>query len=206
MSIWTYAYLFSAPNKKLFAENALESFLTLEMDLDSEYIELHVDTEGHCIEGELQSIVGISPERKFKELLRQEAALQATFRNSEIFISCKFATCGSNPYIDFSWSKKLFSSLSEVSKSKYFQAIKNASKKSGATYVIFIEDVPDYFEDRFIFVDGVPYIDLYLPSGRFHPIEMIWVDRNKGGMLPDGADFDEGHEIGEGFFEYHLQI
>lgn len=205
MSSWIYAYLFPHPDVKLNTEDAFTEFLTLGMEVDSAYVELIKDSNNHCVEGNLFNISGSSIEQIIADLLQQDKSIQVVFRNTEIFISSKFAVCGTSPYICFSYSKRLFLSLSDSSKNHYLQGIKKVSKVCGATYVIFLEDVPNYFEDHFIFIDTNPYIDPHLSNGRLYLPEAIWVDLSQGASLPEGIDFFEGNEIGEGFSEYQVK-
>lgn len=205
MGVWTYAYLFSHPSDHLDYVSAFEEISSLEMTLDSEYTKLTESEDGHCIESDYVSIDG-DPEKLIKSMLNENSSLQITFRNNELFITCTFSICGLKPYINLAWPKKIFNTLTATSQKRYIKTFNKIAQRCGAIYVIFVEEAPDYFEDKFIFIDNVPYIDLYLSNGRFHPIDMIWIKTSEGGLIPRGANFNKGHKIGNGFYEYLLNL
>ncbi len=203
MSQWIYAYLFPGPKQELKPVEIFDGFTNFGFEYDSRMITLNVDRDGHCVEDEIQEYRDTTTIRK---LLNRGKSLSVTCRNNQLWISCNFAISAANPHIFLGWSSKCLRLLNEVERTAYYTHLRTASKKAQAAYVVFMEEVPDFFEDRFVPLDDIRLIDFSLPSGKLEPIHEIWIDHQIGGVIPQGADFFEGKEIGKSFFQYIPKI
>ena len=174
------------------------------MDMIDEQFALKVNEEGHCERGRR---INLSYPREVKDWLEQGRGLWIVLADKHIFGSCQLATPAANPHISLGCSSKRFVSLTTKQREEYCRALHRGCKDAHGAYAVFQVEVPDYFEDRFVFVDGVPYIDQLLPSGRVQPIDKVWVDLDRGGVLIRGVDFYEpGTPIGGGFVQYIPEV
>src|ERR1044071_3224718 len=159
MSTWNYAYLFPGCAQELNPPGLLDALEALGLEYTQRVITLKDDGEGHYVEDELLHNV---TKEEVTEMLKQKKNLAITVRNKDLSMSCYFVIDAPNPHIYLGWDRRLFSSLDEAKQAFYMQGLRDAAKKANAAYVVLMIDVPDFFEDRFVDVDGVRILDFYL--------------------------------------------
>ena len=203
MSIWNYAYLFPGPLQELNPVGLFDALERLDLEYDQRVIALKDDGEGHHVEDETLDNV---KKEEVREMLKEKKNLAITCRNRDISIACYFVIAASNPHIFLGWDRRIFESLEEAKQTFYVDGIREAAKKANAVYVVFMVEVPDFFDDRFVDVDGVRIIDPFLRSGKLAPILEVWVDHSRGGVLPSGVEFYEGQDLSNGFLSHVPKI
>ncbi len=204
MSSWHYSYLFPETAKQLSPERAIQVLQQQGLVFDNEIIPLSIHDDGHVDESGLPMKIDKSVKQNLIQRLTLCEQLQVICRNKELYFSCSFCTQVNNPYICFCWSKKLFSYFDAKKRDEYLKMIRKAAKVTCACYIIFVVDPPDYFEDRFLDIDGIRYIDIFKPDGTTYEIEQIWVDNDV--KLPFGVELNSLGPIGDGFFAYSIAI
>lgn len=204
MSSWHYAYLFQNSDDKLKPQSIVHYLSCRGLEFDNNILmSVEIDDDGH-LEDVGDEIMLSSPviEDLSKRLVKNEQFL-ATCRNSELYFACGFATNSKNPYICIGWQKKLFASLEKSAQKEYLQMIRKSAKAVDAGYVIFVDDPPDYFEDRFLLVDGERYLDTQMPDGAPYEIHEIWLDKKV--IQPVGIKLYNRKNIGDGFISFSIE-
>ncbi len=203
MSTLRYAYLFSGAKTPLDLSNVIQNLDIRGLEFDDELFELEVFPDGH-LEAVGQGIKISKPVKR--DLIRrvsQNQQIQATCRNKELFVVCGFATAAANPHIFFGWPARLFSLLDHEAVEEYRSMIQRVASSVKASYVIFVEDPPDYFEDHFLDVDGIRYLDVFLPSGGRHSIIEVWT-QEVDSIIVEGIKLEPFMTLENGFHAFSV--
>lgn len=204
MASWHYAFLFSSPNAELEPAGAIRALANFGLEFD-EFVRpaIEIDELGHLEHGEESRLNGSIPAALEKRLSEQEQFM-VECRNNELLFSCSFATRYSNPYIMLGWSKRLFRDLNESRQREYWDMLRKCAKGCKAAHVIIVDDPPDFFEDRFLEIDGQRFLENEMPSGNKYDIHAVWTDLELCDKVPEGIDESSRREIPDGFLEYSV--
>jgi hypothetical protein len=80
--------------------------------------------------------------------------------------------------------------------------LRQIAKACNAAFVIIVNDPPDYFEDRFLDINGQRYLENQLPDGYKYEILSVWIDGDSMDPWPVGIREDIPPKPADGFFEY----
>jgi hypothetical protein len=201
MGSWQYAYIFPGVGQTLAPECAVDVILASGLIFDDRvFPSVVLDDEGHL--GESDEVGLKRGADEIRGRLGKGEQFLVGFRNQEIFFACVFACRYSNPHIVFGWPKKSFYELPAASQNKYWGMLRNLAKACKATFVIIINDPADFFEDRFLDVDGQRYLEKQLPDGSTDSIVSLWIDGDSMDPWPVGIREDIPPKPADGFFEY----
>jgi hypothetical protein len=204
MTSWHYAFMFAGPGGRLCPDRAIEEFFQSGFEFDDIVRPATIiDDEGHLeYMGELH--LSGNKQMELQTRLKEAEQFQVECRNRDVFFSISFGTRYSNPYIMIGWSRKVFGTIAEADQRRYLRLLRQFAKLCQAVYVVIVDDPPDYFEDRFIEIDGQRFLDDRMPSGKKYEIHGIWVDESSGGFRPEGVPDSTGIDIGDGFTKYEV--
>lgn len=204
MASWHYAFLFPPASSRLNPAAAVDVLSDFGLEFDTSFrAAVEIDELGHLEHGE-ETPLGKSTVVNLKQRLCDDEQLIIECRNAELFFSCSFATQYSNPYVMLGWSKRLFQQLSLSRQKDYWDMLRQCAKQCRAAYVVIVDDPPDFFEDRFLEIDGQRFLENRLPSGNKYDIHAIWTDIELCGKVPEGVDESSRREIPDGFAEYSV--
>lgn len=199
MGSWHYAFFFPGCDRKLTPEGAVEVFANFGLEFDAAVLKAQVvDVEGHLEFGDESKLANPFLDDLTRRLEEGEQLL-VECRNTDLFISCCFATRYANPFLMFGWSRRLFASLDEAVQGHYWRVLRKAAHQCNAAYVIVVDDPPDYFEDRFVHVDGVWVLETVMPSGRPYEIRAVWESRSLGASEIEGISAESATNLGDGY-------
>lgn len=203
MSSWHYAFLFPGSDQELAPANAIHAFVDDGLEFEKRIrLAVIIDEVGHLDYGQKVEL-GEDNIHEIQRRLSEGDQFLIECRNRELFFSCVFATHYANPFIAFGWSSRLFVDLSISRKEKYFKLLRRFAKLSNAGYVLLVNDPPDFFEDRFIDIDGQRYLEVETPSGNRYDIYCLWVDE-KMTRIPEGVNEILFRRVVDGFLEYSM--
>lgn len=201
MASWQYAFLFPGTESSLDPRGAIDVLATFGLEFDHfVHPAFRIDDVGHLEFGEKSHLVGPTLKAIKQRLVHHEQFL-VECRNDELFLSCSFATQYSNPFIMLSWSNRLFRRISEARQSQYWDMLGRCANHCRAAYVLFINDPADFFEDKFVEIDGRRFLDRETRFG-MNDVLAIWVDRTLCDKLPEGIDLSTGVELPNGFSQW----
>lgn len=204
MASWHYAFLFPRAGGALEPEGVIDALAKFGFEFDGFIrVAVEIDEHGHLEHGDEMPLDGSVRER-LKSLFIRGEQFQVECRNEELFISCSFATRYSNPYVMLGWSIRLFSQLSEPRRNQYWNLFRECAKRCKSTHVIIVDDPPDYFEDRFLEIEGRRFLENELPSGNRYNIHAVWTDCNLCDTVPEGVNDASRREIPGGFIEHSV--
>lgn len=184
-------------------KNAIQELNVRGLEFDNEFFPLELFEDGHLeIGGQEVKIEENINKELFKRLSKDEQ-IQVTCRNKELFFVCTFASAASNPHIFIGWSARLFSMLSREAVEDYRNMLRSISIAVNASYVVFVEEPPDYFEDHFVDVDGNRYLDIFLPSGGKHSVLELW-SREADKIYPEGIELIPHKTFNDGFHAFNV--
>ncbi len=204
MASWHYAFLFPS------ADGGLNSAATVDVlsDFGFEFDKsargaVEIDELGHLEYGE-ETPLGPIAMFELKRRLTDQEQLMIECRNSELFFSCSFATRYVNPYMMFGWSKRLFRELPRSRQDEYWEMLRQCAKQGRAAYIVIVDDPPDFFEDRFLEIDGQRFLENQMPSGNKYDIHAIWMNIELSDRIPEGVDVSSRRVMPNGFVEYSV--
>ncbi len=204
MASWDYAFLFPSSGQRLDPASAIGVFSEYDLEFDQTIRPLvAIDEDGHHEGGEEIELTGSILDELRKRLFKGEQ-FQTECRNTELFFTCIFDTGYSNPHVVLAWSRRLLRGLGELSQQAYWKMLRDFAKRCKATYVIIVNDPPDFFEDRFLEIDGQRFLEKVMPSGNEYDIHSVWIDANSSDRLPEGIDEALRSAVGDGFLEYSV--
>lgn len=82
--------------------------------------------------------------------------------------------------------------------------IRDFAKLSNAAYVVIVDDAPDNFEDRFVEVNGIRFLDTDVSHSYGHGIQSVWVDGTRSASTPEGIAPADSVDIGRDFRKYRI--
>jgi len=201
MASWHYAFLFPGTNYDLDPAGAIDVLADFGLEFDESIRPaIEIDEFGHLEHGDELQLDG-SILNGLKQRLTKHEQFMVECRNDELFLSCSFATRYSNPYMILGWSKRLFRDLNESRQNEYWDMVGRCAKQCKAAHVVIVDDPPDFFEDRFLEIDGRRFLETEMPSGNKYDIHAIWTDLALCDQIPEGIDESSRHEIPSGFIE-----
>lgn len=204
MASWHYAFLFPSANSRLSPAGTVDVLSDFGLEFDeSVRLAVEIDELGHLEHGE-ETPLGELVLANLKQRLCEDEQFMIECRNNELFFSCSFATQYSNPYVMLGWSKRLFHELSLSRQKEYWDMLRQCAKQCRAAYVVIVDDPPDFFEDRFLEIDGQRFLENQMPSGNEYDIRAVWTDGELCDKVPEGIDESSGREIPDGFLEYSV--
>lgn len=205
MASWHYAFLFPGAGDKLSPAAAIDALATRGLRFaDMIRLCVPIDQEGHLLDvgDEVPLREPFCDDVKLRLVNQQAFSVQ--LRNSELIISCFFAINSSNPHVFFGWPRRIFDELDSNSQNQYWSMIRSFAALSKAWYVVLVDDAPDDFEDRFIEIDGIRYLDTSVLHSYGHGIQEVWVNEVWGASLPEGACLTGRYSVGDGFYSYNV--
>lgn len=187
MSSWCYAYFFSGVSgDQLTLQKVVECISENKLKFDSSIsLSKEVDDKGHLEELGEEIILDEPILDSLGSLLSSNEQFLVECRNPEMMFACSFAAKYKNPHFVLGWSNKIFARLKQDSQELYFDMFLNVAKKSSAEYVIFVNDPPDYFEDKFSVVDDAPILDTHTSAGTPYEIVEVWI--KEGSLVPESV-------------------
>jgi hypothetical protein len=205
MSSWHYAYFFPGPARPLRPAHAVTVFSGAGLVFDEVvYMAKVVDDEGHLEAAEESRLAGNIEEELIRQL-ETGAQLLVECRNRDLFFAVFFATGhGFNPHVMIGWSRRRFRALDPATQERYWQLLRRVARAIDAAFVAVINDPPDYWEDRFLDVDGQRVIEPRRPSGAIDDIVSVWVRDDAGVRPPAGVDVASAQPLGDGFTAYKV--
>lgn len=204
MSSWHYAFMFPSLGDSLTPSKAIDVALEFGLTFDSKLLlAIEIDDDGH-LEFEEESLLR-NGANELKERLRNEEQFLIEANNQELFFSFCFAMKYQNPYLMIGWSRRLFSELPESRATEYWHMLRCFAKSSLASYVVVVDDPPDYFEDRFLEFSGQRCLDSRMESGREYEIQYVWVDAASQIPLPIGIERLVNVGVIDGFIEFSAE-
>jgi hypothetical protein len=205
MASWHYAFLFPGANSRLNPAGAVDVLSDFGLEFDeSARAGIEIDEQGHLEYGE-ETPLGNSELEELKQRLSADEPLMIECRNSELFFSCSFATRYANPYVMLGWSKRLFRELRQTRQEEYWKMLRQCAKRCHAAHVLIVDDPPDFFEDRFLEIDGQRFLESQMQSGKQYDIHAIWTNVELCDKVPEGVDESSRRVIPDGFVEYTSQ-
>lgn len=206
MSSWQYVFMFPDHGDSLQVEKVVRIFADSGFNFDSYIYPAHVVDEA----GHLEHIDAINipfpPIDEIEKLLRHNEQFLVECRNQELFLSISFAEkYYTNPHVMIGWPRTIFSALAKDSQEKYLRLIRNVANACGAFYIIIVNDPPDYFEDRFLEIDGQRFLDEYLPSGNKYDIQNVWINSASSNTQLGGVEISGCVDVGEGFQQHSIK-
>jgi hypothetical protein len=202
MAKWHYAFMFPDSAGRLLPANAIQIFADAGFEFDRKiFPAVAADAAGHLEPGDSLELSGNTIKELVNRLNNDEQFL-VECRNRDLFFSIFFATKNSNPYLVVGWSQRIFAELNDDLQQRYWQLLKRVARGCGATYVIVVDDPPDYFEDRFLEIDGRRFLENQTLSGRKYDIRSVWIDVDSLEPRPEGIN-GQPLKIGiDGYSEY----
>jgi hypothetical protein len=202
MASWHYAFLFPSANGGLNPSAAVDVLSDFGLEFDkSARAAVEIDELGHLEYGE-ETPLGPTAMSELKRRLTDQEQLMIECRNSELFFSCSFATRYANPYMMFGWSKRLFRELPQSRQDEYWEMLRQCAKQGRAAHIVIVDDPPDFFEDRFLEIDGQRFLENQMPSGNKYDIHRIWTNVELCDKTPEGVDESSRRVMPDGFVEY----
>lgn len=185
MSSQHYTFLFPAPGQTLSPADAVAFLKTRALEFDeSVRICKAIDSDGHMLDVGTEEKLTRPFASDVKRRLRDGQNFSVQCRNSEIVVGCFFCASSRKPHLFFSWSRRLLADLAPSIREEYWSMICSAAKASKAGYVVVVDDAADNFEDRFIEIDGAPFLDTNVSHSYGHGIQQVWVDPALGAKPP----------------------
>ena len=80
--------------------------------------------------------------------------------------------------------------------------LRQCAKQSRAAHIVIVDDPPDFFEDRFLEIDGKRFLENQMPSGNKYDIHAIWTNIELCDEIPEGVDELSRRVMPDGFVEY----
>ena len=204
-------YLFPKSNEKLNGEATINILQNAKWDLDLDYNILlpSKDANGHLVyeSGSHTLNPKQSPFVVYKNILLSKKDIK--IKNNLLSIS--YAINDINPNISFTWSRKWFHFLDEREKFQYLQVILKCANISNASYVLFIEDLFDLFEDRledrFIMENYGRFFDdsPKKASGWDFAIDDIWIKNGTTIKLKSGRELIKSKVLAFDFVSYAIK-
>lgn len=202
MASWHYAFLFPSANGGLNPSAAVDVLSDFGLEFDkSARAAVEIDELGHLEYGE-ETPLGPTTMSELKRRLTDQEQLMIECRNSELFFSCSFATRYANPYMMFGWSKRLFRELPQSRQDEYWKMLRQCAKQGRAAHIVIVDDPPDFFEDRFLEINGQRFLENQTPSGNKYDIHAIWTNVELCDKTPEGVDESSRRVMPDGFVEY----
>lgn len=200
MASWHYAFFFPGTGKTLEPASGIEVFERSGLEIDTAIRPaVEIDDEGHLEYGDQVKVGSVS---EIRTRLRDAEQLAFECRNHELLFSCNFATEYSNPYVMIGWSRRLFISLPSNKQESYWHMLRQFAQQINATHAIVVTDPPDYFEDRFLEIDGQRCLDRFMPSGREYEISSVWRSVESSEAVPEGLEGFDMQVERDGFRVY----
>lgn len=202
MASWHYAFLFPDSQQRLAPAGAVQVFSEFGCEFDHAIRPaIVIDDDGHLENGD-ETALDQEPAADLRNRLNKNEQFTVECRNRDLFFSLSFATRYSNPYILIAWSRKIFERLERTSRDDYWQLLRNVANTCNAKYVVIVDDPPDFFEDKFIEIDGRRMLDPLASSGKPYDIRGVWASVDLEEQPPEGVQALESTDLGDGFIEY----
>jgi hypothetical protein len=160
------------------------------------------DDDGHLEFVERVELVGGADE--LRKRLRAGEQILVECRNVDIFFACCFAFKYSNPFMSFGWPSRSFYELEQSAQDEYWTMLRRVARACNSAFVIIVNEPPDYFEDRFLEIDGQRVIEKKMPNGFEYDILSVWVDDESLDPLPIGIDESVVPGFTGDFFQYSV--
>lgn len=174
MASWHYAFLFPDSQQSLAPAGAVRIFSEFGCEFDQTIRPaVVIDDDGHLEIGD-EAALTREPVTDLLNLLSKDEQFTVECRNQDLFFSLSFATRYSNPYILIAWSRKIFQRLERTSRHNYWQLLRKIANACNAKYVVIVDDPPDFFEDKFLEIDGRRVLDSRTSSGKRYDIRAVW--------------------------------
>ena len=204
MSSWTNIYFFPESGSNLNPEAAFGVIRNLKLQIDNDYVLMKKNSEGLCVEGDFTVFKEDSIDKEVFNLLSESISIQLMFRNQFFYLSCIFALCGNTPYISLNWPRKRYFNSSDIFRNELDETVIKMAEMAGVAFVFFLNDAPDFFEERLLFYDKDVLLDFPNDKSNFPEIEKIWINEKKGGMVPQELKVSYNKTIGKMFKEFKI--
>jgi hypothetical protein len=205
MASWRYAFMFAGSTARLLPQHGID--VLREYDFEIDEVLRHasiIDDEGHIEYTGEHSMRGSNREEELKTRLGSGEQFQSEFRNRALFFSLSIATGYPNPYVMIGWSNRLFANSAEDYQRRFVQMLRRFARLINADYVVIVDDPPDYFEDKFIEIDGRRFLDNMTTGGKPYEVRGVWIANTRDDKIPDGVSASSGRNIGDGFTCYQV--
>ncbi len=206
MASWHYAFFFPSSTQQLRPELGLDVVSRCNLEFDNTiHLAASIDDSGHLAGVGEEDVLSKPILKALREILADGKQFLVECRNTELFISCTFLHKSVNPHVFFGWSKRLFAELPDSSQQQYLNMLHEFAKQICAGYVILVDDAPDFFEDRFLEIDGRRSLDTQVNHQYGLDIRAVWADRSAGAECPDGVADRVTADLGNGFVQYSVE-
>jgi hypothetical protein len=203
MASWQYAFLFPASGRELQPAEGLGRITRLGFTFD-ETARLceQIDAEGHLLDVGEEMHLEAPIEADLSRLLLSGTPLSAQARNDQLALSCQFFTPGRNPHICLGWSARLFADLGDDNATSFWAGLCAFAHDCAAGCVIVIEDAPDFFEDRFIEIEGIRFLEMEVEHTYGLGVREVWINLSLVSAPPEGPKYTSSFDLCEGFRAY----
>lgn len=208
----TAIYFFPQSNQSLIPETTIDAFKgRIGFEPNYSILTPSEDANGHLVvdhSGESLYINNKSLLEGFRELLVMGKDIRIY---GDSMIEIEFAIHDPKPHLLVQWSRKWFYFLTNEEKEKYICLLRDVASLSNSSFVIFIEDLFDMYDDRF--EDRILYNtnkDLFLddsPKKRSKwdfKIDEIWLKEDCSLVVQSERVLTPITKIGEGFTSYQF--
>ena len=200
MSSWQYAFLFPQSPMQLHPANGVQHLTEFGAEFDESItLCVPIDKDGHWLDVGEEVALKAPFESDLVRYLEMGMSFSIQLRSAHIVISVHFLLESPNPHIAIGWSRRFLREAPATMQSQFWRAIRAFAKDCNAAYVIIVDDAEDLFEDRFVDVDGKRVLDVEVKHRYGLSLREMWIQKSLGSTLPDGPEYGDCEDIGEGF-------
>jgi hypothetical protein len=176
MSSWRSAFLFPGHQDPLTPDRGILALLRNNFH-SARSIRLCVlyDDQGHLIDTGDEVDLGADPDSKLVLTAAQGEQFSVEFSLGAMPVSCQIKTRSANPHIAIAWPNRQFERAEPSAQNQFLRAIGDCANDSQATFVLFVDDAPSEFEDRFVCLDHEWSLDTSINHKYGHGIREIWI-------------------------------
>jgi hypothetical protein len=207
----TVVYFFPKIGETLSADRTFDVLRHTELTFEPSYslLEPSEDANGHLADDTGKSLVvkDFPILEGFRTLIKEGKDIKITNN----IMAIEYAINDPNPHLAIRYSRKWFHFLDEKYKDDFLTILLEFASLSGSSFVIFLEDLFDKYEDRFedrlLFTGGRIFLDDG-PKKRSKwefMIDEIWIKGKADLIAKSQRTITPGKYLGEGFTSFRLK-